>query len=54
MRMSYNNFIAGAAFSTTTLELNGALVKIQMWDTGIICLSLSLSPPVTLLFVYLH
>lgn len=24
----------GAAFSTTTLELNGALVKIQMWDTG--------------------
>ncbi len=26
--------ILGAAFSTTTLELNGALVKIQMWDTG--------------------
>jgi GTPase SAR1 family protein len=27
-------FVEGAAFSTTTLELNGALVKIQMWDTG--------------------
>lgn len=24
----------GAAFSTTTLELGGALVKIQMWDTA--------------------
>lgn len=48
--MSYNNFIAGAAFSTTTLELNGALVKIQMWDTGIICLSLSLSLSLCSLF----